>query len=150
MFGKNGLNLPHFLKYQTGTFNYYHQLQLKPDLTTRDEPFGDLAILFQDSLKEQQLEIVDFTGGPLLIKMPRSNGKLLRYKGIVPPMALEIGGTQLGLRAVICLHHCHYTAFILSPSGWVFYDSMAEFMTPRVCYKSKTCSKDGINKVCSF
>jgi hypothetical protein len=72
----------------------------------------------------------------LLIQLPRCDGVLQRYKHVVPNPRLSLASllaqsedisnpkNEMTLKAVICIRHSHYTAFLKCKDNWVYYDSM--------------------------
>ncbi|XP_035710450.1 uncharacterized protein LOC110853403 isoform X2 [Folsomia candida] len=151
---KKGMNLPPFIHYLGGSSNYYHQLILgqPPSLSP---PVGKLQSLLEISLRAQSLTIESVPVSLFLVKMPRANGKLIGYRGIIPPLSLRVpigsGGHKhqdFHLQAVITLRYCHYTCFIRSKKEWVYFDSMAPGGQPEVVFLNDMEQEvDAINRM---
>lgn len=126
---KKGLSLPPFILYDGGSSNYYHQIVLPSPQSGNGLPVGKLQPILETSLQLQTLRIGVLPVSCFLIKMPRANGKLIGYSGIIPPVLLRVplgtGHKTFALQAVITLRFCHYTCFIRSKKQWIYFDSMA-------------------------
>jgi hypothetical protein len=88
------LEEPHFFQYDNGNQDYVHQILIDSShetMATYNDETIDVQSCLENSFKHWgDLKLIQCPKPGFFIQLPRSNGDLIRYCGILPNVALNL------------------------------------------------------------